>query len=168
MCNISEFRCTNGQCIPADNQCNAVYDCFDNSDEINCGLYITSWYSIIENLVFLNNGLYLCTSELWSIILIWFLKYVKSCIKWIFTGLKKIGQTKSKQVKENWEKQIYWRLCHFRENLWHFLVKCILKWNSSYITAHVIGNVKWPHGYLIALFWVFSSWFQAGVGITRV
>jgi hypothetical protein len=40
MCNINEFRCKNGHCIQQGSQCNAVRDCFDNSDEINCGLYM--------------------------------------------------------------------------------------------------------------------------------
>ena len=32
-CQDEEFRCSNGRCIPEEEQCDGGNDCFDNSDE---------------------------------------------------------------------------------------------------------------------------------------
>lgn len=32
-CSLSEFACTNGQCIPSSKYCDRINDCHDNSDE---------------------------------------------------------------------------------------------------------------------------------------
>ena len=40
VCAVEEFECADGTCIPADRQCDGFADCWDRSDEINCG-----WYS---------------------------------------------------------------------------------------------------------------------------
>lgn len=37
-CSESEFRCTNGRCIPGRMQCNGEYNCIDFSDEENCNI----------------------------------------------------------------------------------------------------------------------------------
>ena len=40
-CNRDEWKCSNGECIPAEWRCDNVrYDCSDNSDEENCGIHI--------------------------------------------------------------------------------------------------------------------------------
>ncbi|XP_040066399.1 MAM and LDL-receptor class A domain-containing protein 2 [Ixodes scapularis] len=36
-CNVQEFRCANGACIPQLQVCNYVDNCGDGSDEVNCG-----------------------------------------------------------------------------------------------------------------------------------
>ncbi|KAL4618184.1 complement factor I [Arapaima gigas] len=36
VCRRSEFRCTNGKCIPVSHTCDAINDCGDNSDEMCC------------------------------------------------------------------------------------------------------------------------------------
>ena len=36
-CGPHEFQCRNEMCISADFVCNGVNDCFDNSDELDCG-----------------------------------------------------------------------------------------------------------------------------------
>ena len=36
-CTENEYRCENKQCIPLDNRCDAIPDCPDRTDEINCG-----------------------------------------------------------------------------------------------------------------------------------
>ena len=36
-CSINQFTCTNGPCVPATARCNGVNECFDGSDEFNCG-----------------------------------------------------------------------------------------------------------------------------------
>lgn len=36
-CSSEQFRCSNGQCIPDNWECNGWDDCNDNSDESNCG-----------------------------------------------------------------------------------------------------------------------------------
>lgn len=37
-CTESEFRCSNGQCIPAMRRCDSAVDCVDGSDESDCTL----------------------------------------------------------------------------------------------------------------------------------
>ena len=39
-CDDSQFQCNNGNCIQVSWQCDDHDDCGDNSDEINCGMYI--------------------------------------------------------------------------------------------------------------------------------
>ena len=39
MCTEGEFKCTNGQCIPAATVCDLERNCWDGSDELNCGGY---------------------------------------------------------------------------------------------------------------------------------
>lgn len=36
-CELSEFRCEDGQCIPHTWRCDNSMDCADGSDEVNCG-----------------------------------------------------------------------------------------------------------------------------------
>lgn len=36
-CSDNEFACTNGNCIPIEQRCNRVVNCYDNSDELDCG-----------------------------------------------------------------------------------------------------------------------------------
>jgi len=36
-CQSTEFRCADNSCIDMSLRCNAVYDCTDGSDEIDCG-----------------------------------------------------------------------------------------------------------------------------------
>lgn len=36
-CGSNSFSCSNGKCVPASYQCDGVDDCYDNSDEANCG-----------------------------------------------------------------------------------------------------------------------------------
>jgi len=40
VCAVEEFECADSTCIPADRQCDGFADCWDRSDEANCG-----WYS---------------------------------------------------------------------------------------------------------------------------
>jgi low density lipoprotein-related protein 2 len=35
-CQLSEFKCRNGRCIPMPERCDRVDQCGDNSDELNC------------------------------------------------------------------------------------------------------------------------------------
>ena len=35
-CTSSQFKCSNGQCIPADLECDGYPHCFDIGDEIDC------------------------------------------------------------------------------------------------------------------------------------
>uniref|UniRef100_A0ABM0N1J1 G-protein coupled receptor GRL101-like n=1 Tax=Saccoglossus kowalevskii TaxID=10224 RepID=A0ABM0N1J1_SACKO len=35
-CSESEFECHDGTCIPLDQKCDRVFDCFDDSDEADC------------------------------------------------------------------------------------------------------------------------------------
>jgi hypothetical protein len=37
-CETTEFKCTNGQCIPANKRCDSRKDCYDGSDEFSCGI----------------------------------------------------------------------------------------------------------------------------------
>ena len=39
-CNPDEFSCGNGNCIPYKLVCNSMNDCFDMSDENDCGMFI--------------------------------------------------------------------------------------------------------------------------------
>ena len=43
-CKSGQFKCSNGNCVPASYQCDRGNDCGDNSDEINCGTY--AWSSL--------------------------------------------------------------------------------------------------------------------------
>jgi hypothetical protein len=36
ICTAADFTCENGQCIPADEQCDSIPQCLDSSDEIDC------------------------------------------------------------------------------------------------------------------------------------
>ncbi|MCI4378615.1 hypothetical protein PGIGA_G00218000, partial [Pangasianodon gigas] len=36
-CGSNSFSCSNGKCVPTSYQCDGVDDCYDNSDEANCG-----------------------------------------------------------------------------------------------------------------------------------
>lgn len=36
-CSENEFACANGNCIPIEERCNHVVNCYDNSDELDCG-----------------------------------------------------------------------------------------------------------------------------------
>ena len=36
-CDQSEHTCDNSYCLPAENVCDGMEDCFDKSDEMNCG-----------------------------------------------------------------------------------------------------------------------------------
>ena len=36
-CSEDEYTCENGQCIPANQRCNLLIDCYDESDESYCG-----------------------------------------------------------------------------------------------------------------------------------
>lgn len=31
-----QYKCTSGQCVPADSRCNGTEECIDSSDETNC------------------------------------------------------------------------------------------------------------------------------------
>ena len=35
-CLFWQFQCRSGQCIPAGDRCDGVYDCYDHTDEYNC------------------------------------------------------------------------------------------------------------------------------------
>ena len=35
-CGIEEFSCDDGSCIPLENRCDLIQDCYDNSDEMDC------------------------------------------------------------------------------------------------------------------------------------
>lgn len=35
-CHSSEFRCSNGECVPMSSRCNNRVDCRDRSDELSC------------------------------------------------------------------------------------------------------------------------------------
>ncbi|GAA6077980.1 low-density lipoprotein receptor-related protein 2a isoform X1 [Tachysurus ichikawai] len=39
-CGSNSFSCSNGKCVPTSYQCDGVDDCYDNSDEANCGTNI--------------------------------------------------------------------------------------------------------------------------------
>lgn len=39
MCEIDEFYCGQGQCIPDNQVCDRTPQCSDQSDELNCGQY---------------------------------------------------------------------------------------------------------------------------------
>lgn len=41
-CSESEFRCSNGRCIPGRMQCNGEFNCIDFSDEDNCNITCTA------------------------------------------------------------------------------------------------------------------------------
>ena len=47
-CQANQFRCNDGTCIDAQARCNSYPDCYDRSDEDNCG-----WFSTLV-LLFLN------------------------------------------------------------------------------------------------------------------
>ena len=40
-CGAADFRCDNGQCVPAFRRCDLLSDCQDGSDELQCGRYKT-------------------------------------------------------------------------------------------------------------------------------
>jgi len=49
-CNVEDFRCSDGMCIPGEEKCDGTPDCNDNSDEIGCaktgklkGAFFLSW-----------------------------------------------------------------------------------------------------------------------------
>ena len=37
-CDFVEFECRSGQCVAQSRVCDGYFDCFDKSDEINCGI----------------------------------------------------------------------------------------------------------------------------------
>ena len=39
-CRVSEFKCSNGNCIDDVKQCDGKDDCDDDTDELNCGTYV--------------------------------------------------------------------------------------------------------------------------------
>ncbi len=41
-CGFGEFECSNGVCVSVDSVCDGQDDCWDNTDEINCGNYFVS------------------------------------------------------------------------------------------------------------------------------
>jgi hypothetical protein len=38
-CELNEWECKSRQCIPMESRCDIKNDCFDGSDELNCGKY---------------------------------------------------------------------------------------------------------------------------------
>ena len=61
VCNYAEFTCSNNRCIPQDKVCDLVDDCWDGSDENDCGKFrfyyfcdTTSAIPITKFLYFIN------------------------------------------------------------------------------------------------------------------
>lgn len=48
-CLSNSFPCGSGECIPLDKQCDFTDDCFDASDELNCGAYTPGRCNFDEN-----------------------------------------------------------------------------------------------------------------------
>ena len=69
-CAEDEFQCHLGNCIPSAKQCDHVPDCFDNSDEQDCGLFFNcflkfrgcfTWQSFVMFVVVLRGGVLSCS-----------------------------------------------------------------------------------------------------------
>ena len=41
-CSPREFQCANGKCIDARRRCDNRNDCGDDTDELNCGKFVTT------------------------------------------------------------------------------------------------------------------------------
>ena len=59
-CEQFEFSCSDGTCIPIQNKCDFVPDCWDNRDELNCQLInnknMEGYDSNLPDIVLDNNG----------------------------------------------------------------------------------------------------------------
>lgn len=51
-CQVNEFTCSDGNCIPIAKKCNLDFDCRDRSDEITCKYQIIIRYNNYTQMVF--------------------------------------------------------------------------------------------------------------------
>jgi hypothetical protein len=49
-CDVDEWQCVSRQCIPIESRCDVKQDCYDGSDELNCGI-INCYHVIIFSFI---------------------------------------------------------------------------------------------------------------------
>jgi hypothetical protein len=48
-CAQGEYKCTNGQCMNSTQRCDLQFDCWDKSDELDCGEFIHTLFPILKD-----------------------------------------------------------------------------------------------------------------------
>ena len=64
-CDVDEFKCASGQCIPVIKRCDAYSHCFDGSDEEFCGRHLI-WNRQFDILLYQCTFSSKCKNELQS------------------------------------------------------------------------------------------------------
>lgn len=55
-CLDEEWQCRNSRCVPAEARCNGTPQCYDKSDEMNCGTFISTHHQLTMSILYAYKG----------------------------------------------------------------------------------------------------------------